>query len=110
MSAVLEPVEVPSAQLDSLTYHAWQRMCSRHLSPAAIEAALDYGRIVYVRGAVIHAIGRNEVERYRREGIDLSKHEGVQVVCSSDGAVLTVYRNRDFRGLRPRNRVCRVRA
>jgi hypothetical protein len=70
-------------------------------------AALAYGRRVHVRGATIRAIGRREVARYRSHGIDLAMYEGVQVVCGSDGAVLTAYRNRDFRGLRPRR--CRLR-
>jgi hypothetical protein len=60
----------------------------------------DYGRVVYTRGAVIHAIGRNEIAYYAREGIDLTACDGIQVVCALDGVVLTVYRNRNFRGLR----------
>lgn len=62
---------------------------------------VEYGRAVHRRGAVIHAIGRKEVERFREEeDIDLSDCEGVQVVCSTEGSVLTVYRNHDFSGLR----------
>jgi hypothetical protein len=72
---------------------------------AAIEAALEYGRVVYVRGAEIHVIGRKEVFRYRRHGIDLREYEGVHVVCRpGSGLILTAYRNRDFRGLRPHQR------
>jgi len=87
-----------------LTRHARERMGARGLSSTAISAALDYGRVVHTRGAAIHVIGRKEVDWFDRLGIDLSRYEGVQVVCSSDGAVITVYRNRDFRGLRPRHR------
>lgn len=54
----------------------------------------------WTRGARIYAIGRREVERYRAQGVDLDPFEGVQVVTKLDGAVLTVYRNRDLRGLR----------
>jgi hypothetical protein len=72
------------------------------LSSGAVTAALDFGRLVYTRGAAIYVIGRKEVLRARRLGVDLSEYEGVHVVCSADGAVLTVYRNRDFRGLRSR--------
>jgi len=49
-------------------------------------------------------IGRNEVERLIRQGIDLRDYEGVHVVRSADGDIITVYRNRDLRGLRPRRR------
>ncbi len=87
-----------------LTKHAFYQMNSRGLSPKAIAAAVNYGRVVHTRGAEIHAIGHKEVGLYERDGIDLSRFEGVQVVCSPDGSILTVYRNRDFRGLRPRRR------
>ena len=49
---------------------------------------------------MIYAIGRNEVERFKKENVNLSECEGVQVVCSIDGVVLTVYRNQSFRKLR----------
>lgn len=93
-----------------LTRHAWERMTSRNLSSSAVQAALEYGRLAYVRGAAIYAIGRKEVERYASEGIDLTQHEGVQVVCTPQGTILTVYRNRDFRGLRPSRRRYRTAA
>jgi len=76
-------------------------MLARHIDEAALEAALLYGRLVHVRGAEFHVIGRKEVERWAAVGVDLTPFEGVQVVCSSEGAVLTVYRNRDLRQLRP---------
>jgi hypothetical protein len=88
----------------ALTHHAIDRMAGRRLSEDAVSAALTYGRIAHVRGAKIFAIGRKEVDRYGRWGIDLRRFEGVQVVCSTDDSVMTVYRNRDFRQLRPRRR------
>ena len=86
-----------------LTKHAADRMNTRRLPPAAISATIAYGRIVHIRGAEIHVIGRKEVERGERDGIDLSRYEGVQVVCGGDGTILTVYRNSNFRTLRPRH-------
>lgn len=87
-----------------LTRHAWERMCGRGLSPDMVCRVLRCGRVVYVRGARIYAVGRKETERFQQAGIDLSDVEGVQVVCSHSGAVMTAYRNRSFRGLRPRLR------
>lgn len=84
------------------TRHLRSRMAARHLSEQAVSAALVYGRLVSIRGAEVYALGRNEVRRYAREGLDLSSFEGVQVVCTRGGTVKTAYRNRDFRGLRPR--------
>lgn len=93
----------------SLTRHAWARMSGRGLSPATIRLVLNYGRAAEIRGATIYVVGRKEAERYRQDGIDLSSVEGVQVVCTDSGTILTVYRNRDLRGLRPRSRRARHR-
>ena len=88
-----------------LTRHARTRTSARRCGLAAIAAALTYGRVAHVRGAEIHAIGRKEVLQFRRRGVDLQAFEGIQVVCQPGGGlVLTVYRNRDFRGMRPRRR------
>lgn len=88
----------------SLTKHAYERMIARSISRTAIEAALEFGRCVEIRGAQVFAIGRKEVAKYRREGIDLREFEGTQVVVTASGAVMTVYRNSDFRSLRTRGR------
>jgi len=88
----------------SLSKHAHERMTTRLISRTAIEAALEFGRCVEIRGAQIFAIGRKEVEKYRRDGVDLREFEGTQVVVTVSGAVMTVYRNSDFRSLRTRRR------
>lgn len=75
-------------------------MDARSLSADALRSALKYGRTVWTRGGRIYAIGRKEVQYYRAHGINLSRFEGVHVVESADGTILTVYRNRDLRGLR----------
>jgi hypothetical protein len=87
-----------------LTKHFIRRMDSRRIRPQAVTATLEFGRTVHTRSATIRVIGRKEVGKWRRQGIDLSAYEGVQVVCSPDGTALTTYRNRDLCGLRPRDR------
>ena len=94
------PLPLPSTF--HLTYHAAWRMTGRHITSRAVWAALLYGRVVTTRDAEISVIGRREVRALRREGVDLSPYEGVHVVCAPDGAILTVYRSRDLRGLCPR--------
>lgn len=88
----------------SLTKHAYGRMTTRSISRTAIAAALEFGRCVEIRGAQIFAIGRKEVEQYRRDGVELREFEGTQVVVTASGTVMTVYRNSDFRSLRMRRR------
>jgi hypothetical protein len=87
-----------------LTDHAHRRMSQRGLSEDAITATMTYGREVRTRGAVIYAIGKKEVLRHLVNGTDLRDFEGIQVVCVSDGTILTVYKNRNFSGLRDRQR------
>jgi hypothetical protein len=93
----------------TFSQHALHKMHARRLSAEAVTTVLAYGRAAWTRGARIYAIGRREVERYRAQGVDLDPLEGVQVVTKPDGAILTVYRNRDLRGLRrddhPRRRM-----
>ena len=84
--------------------HARDQMDARSISAEALRSALKYGRTAWTRGARIYAIGRKEVQYYRAHGIDLGRFEGVHVVESADGTVITVYRNRDLRGLRPDKR------
>jgi hypothetical protein len=85
-----------------LTQHARRRMCARRITLDGIRAALDYGRVFYTRGATIYVLGRKEIEQCRRNHLDISRWNGLQVVCSQGGTILTAYRNESFRGLRPR--------
>jgi len=85
----------------ALTGHAETQMARRRIDWGRIQAVINYGRAVHVRGALIHAVGRREIKEKSLVGIDLSDCDGVHVVCSpDDAAVITVYRNRDFRSLR----------
>lgn len=94
-----------------LSHHARDRMDQRRVSEAELRQALRYGRKVHVRGAVTYVIGRKEVERHLATGLDLSGCEGVHVVVSAEGqTVITTYRNRDFRGLKPGGRPVRRRS
>jgi hypothetical protein len=87
-----------------ISLHAQDQMDARSISTDALRSALKYGRAVWTRGARVYAIGRKEVQFYRAHGIDLARFEGVHVVESVGGTVITVYRNRDLRGLRPDKR------
>jgi hypothetical protein len=69
-----------------------------------MKSILAFGREVHTRGAVIYAVGRREVERARTISEDISEFEGWHIVCSRQGEIITVYKNRDLRGLRPRRR------
>lgn len=83
-----------------LTAHAELRMQQRGIAPQLIELVLRYGRTIYSRGL----IGHKEVGRYARDGIDLSRAEGIHVLVETDGSVITAYRNHDLRKIRPGKR------
>ena len=89
-----------------LSTHAWCRAHERSIGLDAIRIAIAWGRKNYVRGARVHTIGRKEIKRLRCEyNIDASRFEGVQVVCEpGENVILTVYRHRNLRALRPRTR------
>ena len=86
-----------------LTEHARMRLDARRIPATAVEMALLFGRERRLNGATFFAIGRREVERFTGTGVDLRRYEGIHVVCAEADVVVTAYRNRDFRGLRPRS-------
>jgi hypothetical protein len=92
----------PMSTTPSLTRHAFERSQSRSISTAVIEAALTYGRCRNGGEAEIYTIGWREVRYWAERGVDLSRVEGVEVVCAHDGRVITVYRNRKPAAIRDR--------
>jgi hypothetical protein len=94
--------KVTHTQVLIITNHALARMHQRSVSDSAIDAALSFGREVHTRGATIYAIGRREVIWAGSRGEDISHFEGVQVVCAREGNIITVYRNRNFKTLKPK--------
>lgn len=87
-----------------VTRHATERMQRRAASRDALRATLQYGRETYIHGALRFSLGRKEIQRWLQAGIDLRDHEGLHVITDGAGAILTVYKNHNFRGLRPRAR------
>lgn len=85
-----------------LTRHARQRLRKRRIRLSAVEAVIDFGQRRSIRGAEVYVIGWRDVRFHLQCGIDLSRFEGIQVVCSHDGSVLTVYRNENRKALRDR--------
>lgn len=66
----------------TVAHHAKERVATRGLRADAIYAALALGLSVYLRGAGIYAIGREEIDRYAEERVGLSTYDGVQVVVT----------------------------
>ena len=97
-------IELVHSSQVSLSRHAEERMDARSISAVAIEGVIQCGRVVYANKARIYFVGRKEVRQHARQGIDISALEGIHVVTSLSGVVMTTYRNRDIRHLRPKRR------
>lgn len=88
----------------AVTKHGEARLYARGLPLAQVQDVFEFGREVHTRGAVIHAVGRKEVEHAKLFAADIANLEGWHIVCSRQGDIITAYRNRSLRGLRPRRR------
>lgn len=95
---------MPATSCHQLTHHAFLRSQQRCISLPTINLVTTYGREIHTRGATFLVVGRKEVDKFKGLGIDLSKAQGVHVLLSSEGHVITTYRNQDLRKLRPRKR------
>lgn len=83
------------------TDHAALRLAQRGISGCAVEAALDWGRPQRQRGGrVVYHLGNRAVRRALRCGVDLRQFQGVAVVLSGDGFVVTVYKGTPRRRFR----------
>lgn len=87
-----------------ITEHAMSRMAERRLDAAAINVALSFGREIHTRGITIFAVGRKEIRKADAMSINISRFDGLHVLCSRDGSIVTTYRNFSLRGLKPRAR------
>ena len=58
---------------------ARQRAASRSIPSDAVDLVLSYGRTAYVRGAAVHVIGRNEVQRAKDLGVNVTRCQGIHV-------------------------------
>jgi hypothetical protein len=78
----------------TLTHHARHRCRTRGIPESAVDAAIDFGRHFYSRGADHYIIGWREVRFWADYSVDLEPYRGVHVICASGGQVLTTYRKR----------------
>jgi len=81
----------------TLSNHARRRMSGRSINERMIDQVLRFGRECHTRHTTIYAVGQREIQEHGRF---LEECAGIHVLCSSDGTVITTYRNHDLRGLR----------
>ena len=76
------------------TDHAMRRRFGRSISDDAINATLDFGRRYWNHGSLVYRLDRRSIAKAKEQGFNIRQHEGIHVVLSQDGIILTAYRNR----------------
>lgn len=88
-----------------LSQHALMRMSQRSIDLEQVQLVLAYGRMVHSRRARFYVVGRKDMKRLEKAGIDAESLENIQIVVDEkSNRILTVYRNKDFRQIRPKHR------
>lgn len=84
-----------------ITDHAMLRMGQRGIKLEVLELILRFGREIRSKGAVFYVLGKKEVQKYCQYVPQLKEMEGMQVLTSNEGVVITAYRNKNLRKVRP---------
>ena len=78
-----------------LSEHAYWRQTQRNISAIQTQMVVLYGRLVYAGDAMHYFFGQREVRQYWQAfGECHDELDGVVVVMSHDGVVVTAYRNK----------------
>ena len=87
-----------------VTRHLLERLDARGIDLEDVVTTVTYGRRFFVDSAVHYVMGWRDVERCAQEGLDLRGAENIHVLCSTDGSILTAYKNQKMPQTRPRHR------
>ena len=98
MDAVEAGREGLGSSVASFTWHARKRGARRNVAPDAVDYVLAHGRMIQRTGVMFYFLGWRDIPPCDRRASWASRLEGSIVIVASDGAVITIYRNR--RGLR----------
>lgn len=82
------------------SYHAHKRANQRGVTADTVAHILRFGRKQHQKGAVYYSIGRKEVSKYKHLCPALKNMNGLHVVMSLSGEILTIFRNKNFKIVR----------
>ena len=86
----------------NLSEHACSRMNQRCIDKRSLKAVLTFGRVIRSRGACFYVIGKRDASQLQAMGINVQGLENTQVLVDErTSTVLTVYKNNNFRKIRP---------
>ena len=82
--------------------HASLRMNQRCIDKSSLETVLKFGRLIRSRGASFYVLGKRDSSHLQSIGIKVQRLENTQVVVDEKtNTVITVYKNNNFRKIRP---------
>jgi hypothetical protein len=88
-----------------LSTHAQMRMSQRSIGLEQLQLVLSYGRMIRSRRARFYVIGRKEIKSLEKQGLEVRGLENIQIIVDEKSSrISTVYRNRNFRQIRPKHR------
>jgi hypothetical protein len=76
------------------TRHARGRGARRNVEPDAVDYVLAHGRMIQRTGVTFYFLGRRDMPASDRGTSWAARLEGTIILQASDGAVITLYRNR----------------
>lgn len=82
------------------TDHSIKRLCERRINEELFDTVILYGRKFYANSAEVYFVGKKEVERARKQGIDIRKAENINVIVQSNGdekIVITAFKNNSLK-------------
>lgn len=80
--------------------HAHQRAKQRGVTANKVAHLMRFGRKQHQNGAIYYSVGRKEIQRYSCYCPDLIEMNGLHLVMSLTGEIITVFRNKNFKGIR----------
>jgi len=85
-----------------LSKHAQLRMSQRSIDLEQIQKVLNYGRMIHSRRARFYVVGKKDTKRLSKNGVNTQGLENMQVLVEEKtNTIVTVYRNKNFRHIRP---------
>jgi len=82
------------------TEHSLKRLSGRRITDELFDIAIIYGRRFYANSAEVYFVGKKEVEKARRQGIDIRNAEGINVIVQPNGDekfVITAFKNHSLK-------------
>lgn len=90
----IDQLEEEEMQNVTVSEHAFKRVAQGKLSPRDIAYVIRHGRVLYRTGVKFFFLGWRDIPEDHRRLPRVSRLEGLTILPSHDGTLLTAYKNR----------------